>query len=359
MQIVYISNRPEIARETLEYVENLMPFVTEALFVCPGSQVKDFHFKGRIPVKAIDEASVLGKDLGRFKDSSDHVFRNCLLRFSLVRMADLGDEFIMSDDDNRPLVDIPFSLYKEQGRYRGYYFYDLKKWRPFETDFDKGQQVTRNILEEKGFSTLSYSSHMPQLINKGLLSEVAEAFRSNQDQGMPIEEWNAYFNYGQGVHPERFTNPKPFKTLCWPPFPSDWPLDVHPEGFYFENFYPVLYQKGMVFSGLPTRFDEKRCVEISNEKIRRRISLQNTFEAGGISPLGKMFFWCRDLAEHFPNLKRRLNAMIPSSRQAALLNYFLGYSGKGRNGRDVKWEVAFFSKLPVLGYRLPVRKEVY
>ena len=168
MQIVYISNRIDIARETLVYVENLMPFITEAVFVCPGRHVADFRFNSRILVTVIDEAMVLGGRLKRFQDSRDHQFKNCLLRLSLARVAGIHDEFIMSDDDNRPLVEIPLSFYKSSNKYYAYYYYDLKQWRARETDYDLGQYETCKILKDKGYSTLSYSSHMPQIINKKL-----------------------------------------------------------------------------------------------------------------------------------------------------------------------------------------------
>jgi len=187
MQIVYITNRPYIAQPTLKFVENLMPFVTEAVFVCPGSQVRDFQFKSRILVRVIDEAEVLGKDWGPFQRAGDHQFRNCLIRFSLAGVADIDDEFIMSDDDNRPLVEIPLSFYKSSERYFAYYYYNLKKWRARETDYDRGQHETCRILENKGYDTLSYSSHMPQIINKSLLAEVAE-IRSHLRRALSVLE---------------------------------------------------------------------------------------------------------------------------------------------------------------------------
>jgi len=328
MQIVYISNRRDIARETLVHVENLMPFITEAVFVCPGSQVRDFHFRSVFPVRVIDEASVLGKDLTRFQAAGDHQFKNCLLRFSLARMVDIDEEFIMSDDDNRPLVEIPLSFYKSANRYFSYYYYDLKKWSARETDYDRGQHETCRILEGKGYDTLSYSSHMPQIINKNLLAEAAGAFQGSLDRGVPLDEWSAYFNYGQSVYPERFHSPEPFKTLCWPLFPSDWDYDVRPDEFCFENYYPMLYENSLIFSDFPTQFDGTSYAEIANEKIRLRTALQNGFEAGQMSLWGQMFFLCRDMAERFPSLKRHLNAMLPPSRQAAVLHFFMGGSSK-------------------------------
>lgn len=330
MQIVYISNRAQVARETLVYVENLMPFITEAVFVCPGSQVRDFQLKSRISVRVIDEENVLGKDFGRFQKARDHQFRNCLIRFSLASLADIDDEFIMSDDDNRPLVEIPLSFFKSTNRYFGYYYYDLKKWRACETDYDRGQHETCRILESKGYDTLSYSSHMPQMIHKGLLAEIAEVFRDSLDRGAPLDEWSAYFNYGQKMHPELFHPPEPFKTLCWPPFPSDWGYDVRPNAFFFENFYPMLYKNNLIFSGLPTRFDETSDKKITTEKIRRRKALQNDFEAGKMPLWGKMFFSCRDTAARFPHLKRCMNLMIPPAIQAGMLHFFIGSSSKNR-----------------------------
>lgn len=328
MQIVYISNRPNIAQQTLKFVENLMPFITEAVFVCPGSQIKDFHFKSRIPVRVIDESSILGKDFRRFQTAKDHQFRNCLLRFSLAFVPDIADEFVMSDDDNRPMVKIPISFYKSEDRYTGYYYYNLKRWPVRETDYDRGQHETGRILEGKGFETLSYSSHMPQIIRKELLAETAEVFQDSLEQGAPLDEWSAYFNYGQSVYPERFHPPEPFKTLCWPPFPSDWAYDVRPDEFCFENFYPTFYEDNLLFSGLSTRFDESSWTEIAKEKIRRRTALQNDYEAGKMSYFGKMFFRCRDMVARSPNLKRRMNALISPSRQASVLHFFMGGSSK-------------------------------
>ena len=328
MQIVYISNRKDVAQETLPYVENLMPFITEAVFVCPGSQVRDFQFNSCIPLKVIDESKVLKDDFKYFQDSKDHVIKNCLLRFSLARLSDIDDEFIMSDDDNRPLVEIPLSFYKSANKYSAYYFYDLKHWLAREKDYDAGQHETRRILELKGYPTLSYSSHMPQIINKSLLGQAKRVFQHSLDQGTPIEEWNIYFNYGHAVRPELFHPPKPFRTLCWPAFPSDWDYYVEPDGFWFENFYPMLYENGQIFSDLPTSFDGSCHFEVTKEKIRRRTALQTAYEKGKLRLWGKMFFLCRDKAARFPSLKRRMNAMISPARQAAVLNFFLGGSTK-------------------------------
>ncbi len=334
MQIVYISNRRDMAQETLACVENLMPFITEAVFVCPSDQVSRFSLNSRIPVTVLDESTVLGPDLSRFEHTTDHQHKNCLLRFSLSRSNAIGEEFIMSDDDNRPLATIPLSFYKASNRYFAYYYYDMKQWPGRETHYDEGQRRTAAILEEKGFPTLSYSSHMPQIINKALLGQTSSAFKDVLNKGAPLDEWSAYFNYGQTLFPERFQPPEPFRTLCWPAFPSDWDWVVRPNDFFFENFYPLLYEKGMIFSDLPTFFDASRHFAVTREKIRRRTALQEDYERGRIPFHGKLFFLARNLAGRFPPFKRRLNRWLSPSKQAALLQFFSSRSSRWKGEKS-------------------------
>ena len=163
---------------------------------------------------------------------------------------------------------------------------------------------------------------------------MACVFEDNLDQGAPLDEWSAYFNYGQTVCPERFHPPKPFQTLCWPAFPSDWDYHVRPDIFCFENFYPILYENDLIFSDLPIRFDGARQPEITAEKINRRTALQNDFESRKFSLWGKMFFFTRDMAGRFPTLKRKLNRLLSPSQQAAILQRFSSGFNRGKNERN-------------------------
>ena len=112
MQIVYISNRKNLSEETLKYVENLMPFIHEAVYICPGVQMNEFKFNSSLKITVIDESNALGKRNQLFRESKDHQFRNWLLRSSLSHLEFIDDEFIMSDDDSRPLKEIPMEFFK-------------------------------------------------------------------------------------------------------------------------------------------------------------------------------------------------------------------------------------------------------
>ena len=132
---------------------------------------------------------------------------------------------------------------------------------------------------------------MPQIIHKGLLAETAEVFRGALASNAPLDEWSAYFNYGQSVYPERFHPPETYKTLCWPPFPSDWKLCVWPDEFLFENFYPMLYERSSIFSDLPTGFDENSYVENRKRKNRAKNVTSKYLRSGKLAAFWKNIFF--------------------------------------------------------------------
>ena len=89
----------------------------------------------------------------------------------------LDDEFIMLDDDNRPIKEIDLSYFiTVEGRYNAYYYYDLLNWHHRETAYDEGQHQLKKILSDKNYELLSYSCHAPQIINKALFSAAVEEF---------------------------------------------------------------------------------------------------------------------------------------------------------------------------------------
>ncbi len=280
MQIVTISNRPRIALETLEFVAALMPFVDEVIFVCPRRQTEAFTpTGGRLAVKVIPEEDLLGDQLQRFQASPDHQLMNWLLRSSLPSVESLQEVFLMADDDSRPLVEIPVEMFVEDGRFHGYTTYALAHWTARTTDYDLGQHRTREILDRRGFPTLSYSAHMPQIIDKALLAEVVTELASETEAGLAIDEWSAYFNIAQTRHPKRFHPPRTYQTLCWPALPTDWDAGVRPATFRFENTYPPLYGEGALFEGLSTRFDANHQAPDSTEKIHRRMAVQSVYDS--------------------------------------------------------------------------------
>ncbi|MCP4659880.1 MAG: hypothetical protein GY856_31135 [bacterium] len=320
MQIVYISNRPEISAETLEHVAGWMPLITSAIFVCPAPLAAKFQFDCRLQVTVIAEDRLLGERLPRFRRTTDHQAKNWLLRASLAHAAEIDPEFIMSDDDSRPLSEIPPEFFKESGKYHSYYFYHLASWRPRASDYDRGQHSTRRLLAREGLPTLSYSSHMPQIINRRILGEVGEWLDQRPAPGTAVDEWSLYFNYAQREYPELFHPPRPFTTLCWPALPTDWEYDVRPPAFQFENFYPGLYEPDEIFGDLASGFSPREQGSTTRLKIERRRELQRIYDSRP-ARLRRKAAWlahralvrCRDAADRAPRLNRWLTLLLPAA----------------------------------------------
>lgn len=247
MQLFYISNRPIVLNDTLELVNRCMTFIHEVIVVMPQAIIpkvkKNYHFK----LTYLPEEEILES---QDKEGLDHSTLNYLLRTKVVgNYKGLEDEFIMSDDDYRPLVPISESEFKADNKYRSYYFYDVKDWKFTVTDFDKCLHNSKNALAEYNYPTLAYASHMPQIINKALFLESAYFF-SDVAQDMSLCEWTTYFNYAKANYPELFHESEPYANICWPDYPNIWPEFVKPQKALFENFYEHLYNNGDLFEGI-------------------------------------------------------------------------------------------------------------
>lgn len=246
MQIVYLSNRPDVLRDTLSSVDRFMPFVDEVVIVIPGSAQSEFDYvKDLSPARFIHDESLLRAN----RQSRDHQIRNYLLRTALSEHPSIAGEFIMSDDDYRPLATVDPAIFRENGKYHAYYFYDLADWAYNETDFDIGQQNTCQVMKYLAYPHLSYASHMPQIIRKEILGESKKRF-SSYSAGLGLCEWSTYFNYAHRHHPELFHPAQPYKTLCWPDCVTCWPKAYEPDEYLFENFSPRLYAERGPFSDL-------------------------------------------------------------------------------------------------------------
>jgi hypothetical protein len=179
----------------------------------------------------------------------DHSERNYALRIALARCDAVDDEFVMSDDDSRPLVELDETVFVRQGRYRRYWFGWLDDWDHDSTSFDACQHATGQVLGLLGFPRRAFASHMPQVINKVMLAEVRDQLAPAALRH-PLCEWAAYFNVAPVLHPERFWDPEPYVTLGWPENPAAWQPMVAPDGFFFENHFPEHYAAGEVFAGV-------------------------------------------------------------------------------------------------------------
>ncbi|MFN8051436.1 MAG: hypothetical protein U0Q22_08375 [Acidimicrobiales bacterium] len=294
MQIVYISNRPQVMRETWQHVRFFMPWVDRAVIVAPsGSHAAFGAWVADEDITIVSDEEISGLDPAALQ-RLDHVRRNVTLRRSLIAAGRTDDVFLLSDDDYRPMRDVPETFFTDGTRDIGYYSYELAEWPGHETDFDRAQHVTHDALAFLGLPHLAYGAHMPQIMRRDLWTEAFEQFEKVSTDSM-VCEWALYFNVAQHLHPERFQEPRPFETMCWPQYGAEWPWWVRPSRWTFENFYDDLYLPNHLFDGLPTALDPANVTRTNFEKISRwtefaRAAERLEFPAGVYNP------WTKDSA---------------------------------------------------------------
>ena len=319
MQIVYISNRPDVLNETIKQVEKFMPFVDSAVVLCPALCKGQIITPDKIHVEILLEED-FRQGTGRNLSVLDHQSRNYLLRTKLIETEYVHDEFIMSDDDSRPIADVTLQDFKNNEKYRSYYFYDLEKWKYGATEFDFGQRVTGILMRYLGLPHLSYASHMPQLINRKIFRESAAYFEKYAWK-YPLCEWSTYFNYAHKHHASAFSKPEAYRTLGWPDFPGTWPYYVRPAHFLFENYHPDMYASGALFEGLPASPDKAEADLATLEKLIRLDQLEAgrmKFSLHRYDPWRKKSFLHRFAAAAGHPLKKMLDILMLEDKSAML-----------------------------------------
>ena len=270
-QIAYLSNRPEVLAETLGHVRHFMPWLREAVVMCPASaqdQIRRAVGDADTPELVLVDEDALLTVAERRSIPTDHSVRNAYLRGMLLARGPLADLFLQSDDDYRPLKPVDPSLFVEDGRMVLYAFYDLALWRRDSSPFDRVQQASYVLLSYLGAGHLCYASHMPQVLDKELCLE-AFSVADKLTGGTSFCEWSFPLNYSQQMAPERFAPPQTFRTMCWPRYPHEWPYWQRPVDLTFENFYPELYAPGALFAGIGTALDASAPERQAFEKISR------------------------------------------------------------------------------------------
>lgn len=270
-QVAYLSNRPAILAETLGYVRHFMPWVRQAVVLCPAASVEPLRRAvGDAPgpeLVLVDEGALLTA-AEKAALPSTHTARNAFLRKVFVERGPLDDVFLQSDDDYRPLKPVAPSLFVEDGKLVSYAFYDLALWRRNESGYDAGQRASYLVLSYLGAGHLCFASHMPQPVDKALFVE-AFAEAAKLTSSLELCEWSLPLNYGRFVAPERFAPARTFRTMCWPQYPHEWPYWRRPEQLTFENFYPELYAPGHLFDGISTALDTTSPERQAFEKLSR------------------------------------------------------------------------------------------
>ncbi len=280
-QLVLLTARFEDAQALLPYIDRFMPFIERVLLLCPdalAARGKELD-GGRLRLSFLCDSEILaGEPL-----PEDHAKRNFFLRCRAMKSDLLDDVFIMSDDDYRPMTTIRKEVFVDESGYKGYYSYDLRKWRGSTSafvSFDKAVFAELEFLQENGYPTRQYASHMPQIIEKGIFIEMLQAHPGMESKG--YLDWDVYFNFLQAKHPD-LLEVRPYVAMCWPGATTDWPVYVNPPEYLFENHYPYLYGKGKMFGDIPDALDEnyeencRRKIRLYDERIKRFGNWQRHF----------------------------------------------------------------------------------
>lgn len=262
-QIVFLSARQEMLLDTLPFIEKFMPFVEEAVICCPDKMVDSMKksYRGTLRLSFLTDSEVLnGAEL-----PEDHSKRNFFLRCLAMRSEKISENFIMCDDDYRPLRQISEDVFVKAGKYQGYYCFNLTDWKGTPgapTSYDNCMFKTAAYLKQYQYPLKLYASHMPQPMNKKVFCEMLDEHKGIENLG--LDEWSTYFNFLHHNYPDKF-NSNPYVTMGWPGAPTDWELQVEPEQYLFENYYPEAYEKGGVFEGYSTTM----CNEIIEENFEK------------------------------------------------------------------------------------------
>lgn len=265
MQILYLSNRPDVWAETWQHVRHFMGWVDRAVVVTPRRSQQLFTPQDNVEIIADEDISGLGTDA---LAALDHVRRNVTLRRALIDSSHADDTFLLSDDDYRPMKPIAESFFTGDDGDVGFFSYDLSQWPGDSTDFDRAQHTTDQLLRFGGLPTLSYGSHMPQLMRREIWNDAFSMLDELTDDPM-VCEWTLYFNVAVSRHAERMADPAPFQTMCWPQYPNEWPWWVRPREYSFENYYEDLYQPGHLFDGIPSALEPELAERHNFEKLLR------------------------------------------------------------------------------------------
>jgi glycosyltransferase involved in cell wall biosynthesis len=261
-QMVMLSVRPEIldlslrsAKANLACIDRIV-VLTSAKARAAIQAVAARHFANYVILTDDEVASgVL---------PGDHQSRNTWLRKQLYRQPCIEPNFLAADEDALALRAVAVEDFQRGDVHRGYYFLeDMGTWlagSPAPTSFDRGMRNTWAALREAGYGARAFSSHMPQIINKSLATQIFDRFVIGAD-GPAYDEWSLYFNVAAQLYPAHFTF-GPYAALGWPMGMGDWLPQVTPDQPLFENYYPQNYQPGGMFAGLEPLGDYA-------EKVRR------------------------------------------------------------------------------------------
>ncbi|EPZ8123181.1 glycosyltransferase family 4 protein [Yersinia enterocolitica] len=236
-QAVYISIDINKFRLSIKSLKDNMKFINEIVVLTKKEYAREFELEitnlGFLSHVFCDEDILLNVNI------LDHVEKNTFLRKALYNKSVIKNNFIAADDDYIIINDIHEDYFHNNAVHNCYYYYNsLESWMgsyPNRSSYDYGLLKTVQLLKSYGFYTKAYSSHMPQIINKKLVNEIYDKYlKDKRNQG--VDEWSIYFNIASFYFPNNFLS-KEYRCFSWPGNPSDWPCDVIPPEFDFQNYY--------------------------------------------------------------------------------------------------------------------------
>ena len=254
-QMVILTARVDDIRRTLPFVDAFMPYIEEVVLCCPDFflGIKEEIYQGRLKLSLLTDSELLaGEPL-----PVDHRHRNFYLRSLAVQSDKLDEVFIMSDDDYRPLFEVPKNFWVGNGKYKAYYMFDLCNWLgPHEKlfSYDYGQITAGEFLANMNYPTRMYGCHMPQVIDRGIYREMLDTWPEIRKAEIG-DEWSLYFNFLSGRYPGLVENLS-YCTLAWPMRPDGYMLGHEQQNYMFENFYDSSYDENGLFNGFPKDFTE-------------------------------------------------------------------------------------------------------
>lgn len=260
-----------------------MRFIDDILVFCPDDQLEEFQQKIN-GARIFSETSLIKGHEARFRDAirnptGHHVSINYILRSGLAYHPDVSAEFIMSDDDFRPLKTIaPDYFHASTGVYNAFFMTSIEHYvgfisqkrdsNPRNVPFQRAHRDMLSLFKALEMPSLMYAAHMPQIYNKKIWAEATEFFAPFLDEFL-VDEWSTYFNFGQCTYPSLFSN-KLYEVMNWPnlDFGLALPNDHTFELIFQEDTIRCSYGEGEILEGLPKNFARNQD-EVNQEKSKR------------------------------------------------------------------------------------------
>ena len=212
-----------------------MPWVRQAVVLTPAATAVDalqarHRRRAASTSSLVDEATLLtAAEQARCR--ARHGERNSSLRRALLARGPLDDVFLQSDDDYRPLkpVDAVAVRRRTAGSCR-YAFYDLAQLAAQREQLRPrpAHQLPGAVLPRRRHPVLRLAHAAGD--RQGPRASRPSTSPSSSPAASSSTSGRCRINYGRQLAPERFAEPRTFRTMCWPQLPARVALLAPPRG---------------------------------------------------------------------------------------------------------------------------------